>query len=63
VHRGDWVVGDADGVALVPRTSLERVLDAACARAAKESRLFTELRAGRTTLELLELDPAQIETD
>jgi len=63
VQRGDWVVGDADGVAIVPFAALERVLTAARARAAREQQLFAELRAGRTTVDLLELDPAQVETD
>jgi 4-hydroxy-4-methyl-2-oxoglutarate aldolase len=63
VTRGDWIVGDADGVALVPAAGLQRVLDAGRARAARERQLFAELRAGRTTLELLELDPATIESD
>jgi 4-hydroxy-4-methyl-2-oxoglutarate aldolase len=63
VQRGDWVVGDVDGVALVPGSALERALEAARARAAREQQLFAELRAGRTTLELLDLDPAQIEGD
>jgi 4-hydroxy-4-methyl-2-oxoglutarate aldolase len=63
VRRGDWVVGDADGVVLVPGAALERVLEAARARATREQQLFAELRAGRTTLELLDLDPASIESD
>jgi 4-hydroxy-4-methyl-2-oxoglutarate aldolase len=63
VQRGDWVVGDADGVVLVPGAALERVLEAGRARAAREQQLFAALRAGRTTLELLELDSSKIETD
>lgn len=60
VSTGDWVVADGDGVAVVPRDSLEVVLDAARARAEKETRMFGELRSGRTTLELLAIDPSPV---
>ncbi len=56
VHAGDWVVGDDDGVVVVPGDTLDQVLAAGRARADKEARFFTELRGGATTLELLGLD-------
>jgi 4-hydroxy-4-methyl-2-oxoglutarate aldolase len=63
VALGDWIVGDADGVTVVPQDSLEDVLRAGRARAEKERDLFAQLRAGRTTIELLDLDPSSIERD
>jgi 4-hydroxy-4-methyl-2-oxoglutarate aldolase len=56
VAPGDWVVGDADGVAVVARPDLEAVLAAAWSRADKETAMFDRLRQGSTTLELLGLD-------
>src|SRR5262245_60293613 len=56
VRLGDWVVGDADGVAVVAADALADVLAASQARADKETHLFEQLRDGRTTLELLDLD-------
>ncbi|HUI47201.1 MAG TPA: dimethylmenaquinone methyltransferase [Acidimicrobiia bacterium] len=61
VTRGDWIVGDADGVTVVPAARLDDVLAAGRARAEKEMHYFDELRAGRTTLQLLSLDDAPIE--
>jgi 4-hydroxy-4-methyl-2-oxoglutarate aldolase len=61
VDTGDWIVGDVDGVAVVPAARLDDVLAAGRARAEKEQHYFDELRAGRTTLELLALDDAPIE--
>jgi 4-hydroxy-4-methyl-2-oxoglutarate aldolase len=61
VAAGDWIVGDADGVTVVPQAHLDDVLAAGRARAEKEDRYFAELRAGRTTLQLLSLDDAPIE--
>jgi 4-hydroxy-4-methyl-2-oxoglutarate aldolase len=61
VHAGDWVVGDADGVTVIAAAELEVVLTAARARAEKESQLFAALRTGRTTVDLLDLDPSPIE--
>ncbi len=61
VCAGDWIVGDADGVACVPVGRLGEVLASARGRAAREQKIFAELRAGRTTLELLGLDASPIE--
>jgi 4-hydroxy-4-methyl-2-oxoglutarate aldolase len=61
VEAGDWIVGDVDGVVVVPAARLDEVLAAGRARAAKEQHYFDELRAGRTTLELLSLDDSPID--
>jgi 4-hydroxy-4-methyl-2-oxoglutarate aldolase len=61
VSTGDWVVGDVDGVTVIPRPALDEVLAAGQARAAKERHLFDELRAGRTTLDLLGLDGSPVD--
>lgn len=61
VELGDWVVGDADGVAVVPGDTFEEVLAAARARADKEAVLFAQLSEGRSTVELLGLDTSRIE--
>ena len=61
LQTGDWIVADADGVTVVPAPRLEEVLDAGRARAAKEEGMFRELRAGRTTVELLGLDPSAVD--
>lgn len=63
VSSGDWVVADADGVTVVPKDQLEAVLAAGRARADKEEGFFAELRAGRTTVELLNLDLSPISGD
>lgn len=60
VRFGDWMVADADGAALVPAVSLDTVLQAGRVRAEREQELFSELRAGRTTLELLGLDASRV---
>ena len=61
VEPGDWVVGDADGVVVVPAAKTAAVIEAGRARADKEQGFFRELRAGATTLELLDLDHTLIE--
>ena len=49
--QGDWIVGDADGVTVVPHAQLDDVLARRSGtRAAKEAQFFEELRAGRTTI-------------
>jgi len=61
VESDDWIVGDVDGVTVVPAGQLDDVMTAGQARATKESGLFRDLKAGRTTVELLGLDPDAIE--
>lgn len=61
VELGDWVVGDTDGVVVIPGGELDAVLAAGRARADKEAGLFAALRAGATTLELLDLDPGPVQ--
>jgi 4-hydroxy-4-methyl-2-oxoglutarate aldolase len=61
VQTGDWLVGDPDGVTVVPAAQLDEVHAAGRARAEREQGLFDALRDGKTTVELLGLDPAQIE--
>jgi 4-hydroxy-4-methyl-2-oxoglutarate aldolase len=60
VALGDWVVGDVDGVTVVPAAALADVRTAGEARAAKEAGFFAALREGRTTVQLLDLDPSLI---
>jgi 4-hydroxy-4-methyl-2-oxoglutarate aldolase len=61
VHAGDWVVGDADGVTVIPRATIDEVLVGGRARAEKEEGLFAALSDGSTTVELLDLDPSPID--
>ncbi len=61
VELGDWVVGDADGVVVVPEATLADVINAGRVRASKEAAMFRSLWEGRTTLELLDLDTSPIQ--
>lgn len=58
VRTGDLVVGDADGVVVLPADRARAVLDAADERVANEQEIFAKLRAGATTLQVYKLDPA-----
>jgi 4-hydroxy-4-methyl-2-oxoglutarate aldolase len=63
VNTGDWIVGDADGVVVIPAERLDAVLDAGEQRALTEQRMFVALRAGNTTVDLLQLDTSRIRYD
>ena len=52
IHPGDIVVGDRDGVVVVPFNKLEETIEKAAAREAKEERTRVELRKGRTSLQI-----------
>jgi 4-hydroxy-4-methyl-2-oxoglutarate aldolase len=55
VSPGDWVVGDHDGVCIIPAGRIDEVLAAARNRAARESEMRGRLAAGATTVEVLGL--------
>lgn len=61
VATGDWIVGDADGVVVVPAASLDEIVVAGEARALKETGIFQMLRNGSTTVELLGLDTSSVQ--
>jgi 4-hydroxy-4-methyl-2-oxoglutarate aldolase len=52
VRTGDLVVGDTDGVVVVPAERVPAVLEEADRRMAHEQDILTALRDGRTTLDL-----------
>jgi len=52
VHAGDLVVGDADGVVVLPRDKAADIVAASEAREFKETAVIGELRQGARTLEL-----------
>jgi 4-hydroxy-4-methyl-2-oxoglutarate aldolase len=60
IAPGDLIIGDADGVLAIPRSSIEPARAKARERAAFEDRVRHGLRNGRTTLELMDLaQPAE----
>ncbi len=61
VNLGDWIIADADGVAVVAVGSLTEVIAAGRVRAAREERYFAALRSGATTITLLNLDGSPVE--
>jgi 4-hydroxy-4-methyl-2-oxoglutarate aldolase len=60
VSLGDWVVGDVDGVTVVPAAALAAVRQAGKDRESKEAGFFTALRGGQTTVQLLDLNASLI---
>jgi 4-hydroxy-4-methyl-2-oxoglutarate aldolase len=55
VKPGDIVVGDRDGVVVIPQSALDQVIIAALKREAAEVALRENIRAGRSTVDLLHL--------
>jgi 4-hydroxy-4-methyl-2-oxoglutarate aldolase len=52
VHPGDLVVGDGDGVLVLPRASAAQIVEAAHDREAKEAAIVRRIAGGERTLEL-----------
>jgi 4-hydroxy-4-methyl-2-oxoglutarate aldolase len=52
VHAGDLVVGDGDGVVVLPRGRVGEVVDKACRREAEEAAILERLRAGESTMQV-----------
>lgn len=57
VRTGDLIVGDADGVVVLPQNKAAAIISRADQRVADEHRIISEIRAGKSTLELYNLRP------
>jgi 4-hydroxy-4-methyl-2-oxoglutarate aldolase len=57
VHPGDLVLGDDDGMVVIPQTEIEKVLEAAKRRVEAEEVKSEKLRKGVSSVELNKLDP------
>ena len=55
IERGDLVVGDADGVVVIPAARAEAVVAKSKDREQAEEELFRRLQAGATTIEIYNL--------
>ena len=55
VHPGDVVIGDDDGVCIVPRRNAGQVADASAAREAKEAKTRERLKAGELGLDIYQM--------
>ena len=55
VRTGDLIVADESGIVVIPPADAELILEKAGERTRKESWMMSELRGGRTTMELLGL--------
>ena len=56
VSPGDMILGDADGLVVVDQERLDEVYETACKRRTRELEIISQLRLGRTTIELLGLE-------
>lgn len=56
VDPGDWIVGDDDGVTVVPATRLDETLSAAEALRGVEAKIAAQVAQGRDLCELLRYD-------
>ena len=54
IARGDWIVGDRDGIVVIPAALAEDVVTEAEEKAATESEIRTAVRAGATPLDAYE---------
>ena len=52
ISPGDAVVGDRDGVVIVPADRLQEAIEKSIARQDKEVNTFAQLRSGKTTMEI-----------
>lgn len=56
VHPGDWVVGDEDGVVVIPLARLEETLEKAARIVSAEKRIAKAIRSGVEVAALLRVD-------
>lgn len=59
IRRGDLIIGDADGVVVIPWLAAEEVVRESVRRDEKEQEIFKKLRSGITTVEVYGLPALQ----
>jgi 4-hydroxy-4-methyl-2-oxoglutarate aldolase len=52
VNPGDWVLGDSDGVVVIPAAAVDEVLQRSIEREAKERQIIERIRQGERTLDV-----------
>ncbi|WP_421799769.1 4-carboxy-4-hydroxy-2-oxoadipate aldolase/oxaloacetate decarboxylase [Haliscomenobacter sp.] len=52
IHPGDIIVGDRDGVVVVPQKRIEEAIEKATAREAREEAVRVQLRRGKTSIQI-----------
>lgn len=52
IHPGDIIVGDRDGVVVVPRDRMQEAFDKATARETREESIREQLRQGKTSIQI-----------
>jgi 4-hydroxy-4-methyl-2-oxoglutarate aldolase len=52
INPGDIIVGDRDGVVVVPKDSIEEAIEKSKAREEKEEKVRKQLREGKTSIEI-----------
>jgi 4-hydroxy-4-methyl-2-oxoglutarate aldolase len=63
VRAGDWVVADRDGVTVVAAAEIQSTMERGQERADKEAVMFSQLKDGATTVDLLGLDTTSVARD
>lgn len=53
INSGDWILGDSDGVCVIPVDTVAAVVEAAQSRVAREDAIRERLRAGEPTTRVL----------
>lgn len=52
INPGDIIVGDRDGVVIIPQEKIEETIEKAIAREVKEEKVREQLRQGKTSLQI-----------
>ncbi len=52
IHPGDFVVGDRDGVVIIPNSRLEEAIEKSKARELREEHIREQLRQGKTSMQI-----------
>ncbi|QVQ54663.1 RraA family protein [Spiractinospora alimapuensis] len=60
VRRGDWVAADEDGAVVLARADTARIVAATIAASEHERTVLDALSNGRSTLDVLNLDPSRV---